>query len=279
MHHDPETNGPAGQGRGAQEECSAFGAAEHIAGIAGGQLPHAEEPARNPATPFGASGRATRQGRGGVSTDDARAAPAAGPRLKRCSRRSSRPSHDELLTVADAIRRLLAARGLNFTDLAGTLARPEREPETWGELARWLLENDNGRLRPHEREFAMTMARRFELGGEPSPKQGDWLRGLYARLGARNERQNAEQNSGGSGRIPGCRGPVNPVAETAMKGTHKWQTRDLFPSKYLRAADLKGKEVRAVHRARRDRGIRERRRACSESPWSSASRAAASPWF
>ena len=38
----------------------------------------------------------------------------------------------------------------------------------------------------------MTMARRFVLGGEPSPKQGDWLRGLYARLGARNERQNAD---------------------------------------------------------------------------------------
>ena len=91
------------------------------------------------------------------------------------------------------IRRLLADRGLSFTDLAGLLTEPapvsplraadDWVPQTWHQLAPWVVENDMGRLQPHEREFAMSMVRRLVLRGEPSAKHGDWLRGLYTRLG------------------------------------------------------------------------------------------------
>ena len=117
-------------------------------------------------------------------------------RSARGCRRSSRASAPTTRTSGSAcvraIRRLPAARRLNFTDLAGMLAQPERArivevaadwtPTTWHELARWIVENDLGRLRPRERAFVATMTRRLVMGAEPSERHAEWLRGLFDRL-------------------------------------------------------------------------------------------------
>ncbi len=102
-------------------------------------------------------------------------------------------SEPEVLACVRTIRRLLDARALDLNDLAAAIEpRPaqvvyieaeQREPRTWSELARWVVHHDRGRLQPHEREFAQDMARRLVLRGEPSEKQGAWLRRLYAKLG------------------------------------------------------------------------------------------------
>ena len=103
-------------------------------------------------------------------------------------------SEPEVLACVRTIRRLLDARGLDLNDLAAAIEpRPaqvvyieaeQREPRTWRDLANWIVRHDGGRLPPHERAFSQaSMARRLVLRGEPSEKQGAWLRRLYARLG------------------------------------------------------------------------------------------------
>jgi hypothetical protein len=104
--------------------------------------------------------------------------------------------HDgEVVATARAIERTLKSAGLDLHALADVVEHeptpkeltvydgPEvGEPTTWLELARWCRHHDDGRLEDHERAFVHDMAARLACGGEPSKRQGAWLRALYAKL-------------------------------------------------------------------------------------------------
>jgi hypothetical protein len=106
-------------------------------------------------------------------------------------------THDgERLATVAAIDRTLRSAGLDWHHLAKAVAaeppparvvfveRPSREPETWEQIARWCRDHDDGRLKEHERKFAADMAARLIHGGQPTERQGAWLRALYAKLRA-----------------------------------------------------------------------------------------------
>jgi len=103
-------------------------------------------------------------------------------------------NHDgEVVATVRAIARTLKSSGLDFHALAAAL---EREPETrtayrnwapfrpttWHELALWGAEHDEGRLKQHERDFIDDMVDYMVCDGEPTEKQANWLRALYAKL-------------------------------------------------------------------------------------------------
>src|SRR3954463_13482585 len=94
---------------------------------------------------------------------------------------------ERLATVA-AIERTLAAAGRDFHDLALALrggAPAPAESFSWGELAAWYRDHGHARLNERERQFVKDLAARPVLGGEPTSKQANWLRGIYAKLGGR----------------------------------------------------------------------------------------------
>ncbi len=101
------------------------------------------------------------------------------------------------MAAVHAIGRTLTGAGADWHDLVAALEarpetktvvvyrdRPSTEPSTWSEVARWCRENERGRLAAHERKFISDMAARLVCGGEPTERQGAWLRALYARLRA-----------------------------------------------------------------------------------------------
>jgi len=91
---------------------------------------------------------------------------------------------ERLATVA-AIERTLKAAGRDFHDLArafGDQPAPRTEPSTWRGLAAWCRDQDRGQLQEQERKFVNDLVARLVLGGEPTPKQADWLRSIYAKL-------------------------------------------------------------------------------------------------
>jgi len=99
----------------------------------------------------------------------------------------------EVVATARAIDRTLRAAGLDLHALAARLNAetrivyrdpPQREPQTWSEVARWCRDHERGRLADHERKFIRDMAARLVCGGEPTERQGAWLRALYAKLRA-----------------------------------------------------------------------------------------------
>jgi hypothetical protein len=91
----------------------------------------------------------------------------------------------ERLATVGAIQRTLRAAGCDFHDLARALggqAPPKKEAFTWGGLAAWCRDQDDGRLNERERKFVTDLAARLVLGGEPTSKQADWLRSIYAKF-------------------------------------------------------------------------------------------------
>lgn len=56
------------------------------------------------------------------------------------------------------------------------------DPVTWADMVRWCREADCGQLNERDRQFLDSMAVRVRQGGEPSPRQGAWLRDIHARL-------------------------------------------------------------------------------------------------
>jgi hypothetical protein len=106
----------------------------------------------------------------------------------------------EVVASARAIDRLLKSAGLDIHDIVESVSTPKRVvvyggpewdedsvPQSWRDLARWCRDHDGGRLNSAERKFVVDMANRLVLGGEPTEKQADWLRAIYARL--REKRQ------------------------------------------------------------------------------------------
>ncbi|KAA2241159.1 hypothetical protein [Salinarimonas soli] len=54
----------------------------------------------------------------------------------------------------------------------------------WYDLAKWLRDNDGGRLTPEERRFVNDMAQPLPMrrGRTPTPRQFNWLRTIAATL-------------------------------------------------------------------------------------------------
>jgi hypothetical protein len=107
-------------------------------------------------------------------------------------------SHDgEVVATVRAIERTLKSAGASFHEPAVALTEPVKEivylqsaPQglsSWRELAIWCCDNDRGRLGSKERQFILDMAHRLVLGGQPTEKQGKWLRSIYASLRVRSE--------------------------------------------------------------------------------------------
>lgn len=102
----------------------------------------------------------------------------------------------EKIAAVAALERVLKSAGQSFHDLADAVeaepverviwrdrpAAPTGEPETWSALARWIREHDRGRLSLKERQFIRDMGARLVFNGEPTDRQADWLRMIYAKL-------------------------------------------------------------------------------------------------
>lgn len=55
-------------------------------------------------------------------------------------------------------------------------------PANFWQVAKWCKRNQRGRLNHKERRFIDDMAHRLVMNGQPTKRQADWLRALYARL-------------------------------------------------------------------------------------------------
>ena len=95
----------------------------------------------------------------------------------------------EVLAAVAAMRRMLAAAGLDFHDLAaaaeqwwnGTPASPDQSaPPPWQLTAKECLTRGMGRLRPAEIDFLHSMT---TWPHEPSAKHARWLDAISAALG------------------------------------------------------------------------------------------------
>jgi hypothetical protein len=53
---------------------------------------------------------------------------------------------------------------------------------SWNEIARECARHPHRMYGEHEKNFVDQMVRRTARGGEPKPKQADWLRKIYARV-------------------------------------------------------------------------------------------------
>ncbi|EYD74087.1 hypothetical protein Rumeso_04340 [Rubellimicrobium mesophilum DSM 19309] len=113
------------------------------------------------------------------------------PRLAKLVPRLASNADGEVVATVRAIDRTLRDAGFDWHDVTSALAPalppPERprwrsETESWGDLANWCRFNGTGRLSLTEAKFVADMSRRLVLGGEPTPKQAEWLRAIYARL-------------------------------------------------------------------------------------------------
>jgi hypothetical protein len=106
------------------------------------------------------------------------------PKLSKLIRLFGSDRDGEALGAVRAAEQMLKGAGFDWHTLADTIARePEpEEPTTWHELARWCRDHDDGRLSAKERWFVSDMTARLVCRGEPSPKQAEWLRSIYARL-------------------------------------------------------------------------------------------------
>jgi len=104
--------------------------------------------------------------------------------------------HDgEVLATVQAIRRTLAAAGLDLHDLVGALngrpvdhsepePKPEptvREPQSWFQLCDICLDWPD-LLTEKEADFLQDIGPRLVMGAEPTEKQAAWMRAIYAKV-------------------------------------------------------------------------------------------------
>lgn len=97
--------------------------------------------------------------------------------------------HDgEVLATVQAIRRTLAAAGLDLHDLVGALNSPPaanppniREPQSWFQLCNICLDWPD-LLTEKEADFLQDIGPRLVMGAEPTEKQAAWLRAIYNKV-------------------------------------------------------------------------------------------------
>jgi hypothetical protein len=134
------------------------------------------------------------------------------------------PVREEALSAFDALGRLLASRGVTFTEFGDGIeklatggleeaemkrlydagyakgledaTRRQFEAESvyglradgshdWQAIA-LFCQRENGGLKANEKQFVDDMAGRLSWSGrEPTPKQGDWLLAIFRKLGGR----------------------------------------------------------------------------------------------
>lgn len=113
------------------------------------------------------------------------------PKLEKLVPRLASGVDGEVLNAVRAIDRTLRGAGFDWHDFTAALVpalpplewpRWRSETESWGDLAGWCRVNGHGRLSPKEAKFVAEMSRKLVLGGEPSPRQAEWLRAIYAKL-------------------------------------------------------------------------------------------------
>lgn len=113
------------------------------------------------------------------------------PKLAKLVPRLASEADGEIVATVRAIDRTLRASGFDWHDVSAALvpALPppqklcwQQEPKTWEQIASWCRLHAVGRLSPKEAKFVVDMSNRLVLGGQPTPKQGEWLRAIYAKL-------------------------------------------------------------------------------------------------
>jgi hypothetical protein len=119
------------------------------------------------------------------------------PKLAKLVPRLASDADAEIVSSVRAIDRLLRSNGSDWYDLTEALspsrpasrARPQpapqaQRPRTWLEIANFCaLCPQAGTLSPKEAEFVLSMVRLLRRYGEPTEKQGKWLRTIFEKLG------------------------------------------------------------------------------------------------
>ena len=97
----------------------------------------------------------------------------------------------EVFATAQAIGRTLTGAGLDWHDFTAAITvpatvRPEpeiiREPQTWHELCDALRNRFCDLLTTKEFSFVSDMWHRTWGNGQPTEKQANWLRGIWAKV-------------------------------------------------------------------------------------------------
>lgn len=107
------------------------------------------------------------------------------PKLSKLIPRLATDHAGEVVATVDAIKRTLAAAGLDFHALAAAVSTTPAtisEPTTWKDLAVWCRNNGQTRLSLKEFMFVSDMAHRLVCNGRPTDRQAEWLRSIYLRL-------------------------------------------------------------------------------------------------
>jgi len=88
----------------------------------------------------------------------------------------------EVVAAISALRRTLAAAGLDLNDLAGAVERlADLAPQDWGELVELCLAHAE-LLSDRDWRFVNGVRPRVLLGGDPSEAQKQWLRDIWKRV-------------------------------------------------------------------------------------------------
>jgi hypothetical protein len=108
------------------------------------------------------------------------------PKLERLVPRLASDLDGEMIATVRAMGRVLAGAGLDRYDFVAALrpspiqSRWRSGTERWGEPANGCRFNGAGRLSPKGTNFVADMSRLLVLEGEPSRRQAEWLRAIYA---------------------------------------------------------------------------------------------------
>ncbi len=107
------------------------------------------------------------------------------PKLAKLIPRLSSSHEGEVVATVAAIRRTLAAAGLDLHALAqavGTPVPPAVQPRSWAEIAAWCRNHGQTSLSLKEFMFVSDLAHRLGRGSQPTEKQTAWLMAIYAKL-------------------------------------------------------------------------------------------------
>lgn len=114
-------------------------------------------------------------------------------KLRRLLPRLASDSDGEVIATVRGLDRMLRSNGLDWHDLAAAICSTDAAPASsdiagpmsqamdWRSLAYWCRDVAGRHLAAKEQSFVLSMCRNIDRGRQPSPKQGEWLRDIYAR--------------------------------------------------------------------------------------------------